>query len=865
MTLIPTMACTAQTTMRTASTSVPGMQLKPLIAVIAGLLAYNAQNANAASANAVPTAVTASSSKVAPDASFDLDMLKSRGMDVKVADFFRKAPRFTPGKRRVYLLVNGSERGSVEATFDAQGQLCFNTALLDQANLMVPASRFKLVVDKAVSATDCYDFVAAFPQTEIELRPGREEVSLVVSTDALRPLSDDYGVYQTGGTGGLFNYEVLGQNTQFSGGESRYYATNTEIGFNAGDWILRSRQSLTMQNDTRNFQSLYTYAQKTFVPIKSTLQAGQINIRNSVFPGSAITGLQVVPDAGLQGKDLGGATVEGIAQSQARVEVRQAGALIHTSLVPAGPFKLANVQVLNGFTDLDVRVIEANGQQRSFTIPAASLGNVSMSAPGYSMAVGKVRTFQDDEMDSPMVVTGSGGWLLSPSNKLSSGLMASSNDYQAMAWTLDSSLTPTSSVSFRNTVSRSGDEKITGTQASVSLSTSLSKNVTAGVNLTRQTQGFRDLLDTTRVQTDGYTDGLAKQQYGASLGWSNETLGSFSAGYSTSTSFGGQQTQGVNAAWSKNFKRATVSLNLERSLGETSYDNDYLNLGGSSTSSNINNGTAMYLSVSVPLGNNRSVRSYANKRNGNTRFGVTMDDSSNDLATYTINSERDTLNKEQDFSGNVNMLPRYTQVNVGYAQNGSDSTSYTGQVRGGVAVHDQGVTFSPYQLADTFGVAKVGKVSGVKLNTPSGPVWTDKQGNAVIPQLNAYQNTRVEVETKSLPRNVDIKNGFKSVSAGRGAVSKLDFPVEVSRRALLQITDANGQLAAKGNSVLDSKGDFVTAVVEDGNVFLSNGQLNESLSISLGGGKSCAIHYQLPDVADLKVYFETASAICTPN
>ncbi|MDR6165558.1 fimbrial biogenesis usher protein [Pseudomonas fluorescens] len=861
MTLIPTKVYAAREKMRTVSTSIPVPQLKPLILLIAGLLAWESQDATAANVGTAPT----DNSKLTGvnDALFDVDMLKSRGLDSKVADFFSKAPRFSPGTRRVGLRVNGNERGTVDATFNGDGQLCFNAALMDQANLILPDGRYELVGDKGGSDNACFDFVAAFPQTEIELRPAREEISLVVSTDALRPLSEDLGTYHSGGTAGLINYEVLGQNSQFSDGTNRFYTANTELGFNAGDWLVRSRQSLTVQNETRNFQSLYTYAQKTFVPYKSTLQAGQINIRNSVFPGAAITGLQVTPDAGLEGKDLGGATVEGIAQSQARVEVRQAGALIHTSLVPAGPFKLPNVQVLNGFTDLDVRVIEADGQQRSYTIPAASLANVSMSAPGYSMAAGKVRTFESDQMDSPLVVTGSGGWLLSPTSKLSSGLMISSNDYQAIAWTLDSSLTPSTSVSFRNTASRSGEEKVVGTQASVSLNTSLAKNVSAGVNATTQTRGFRDLLDTTQVPADGYISGLSQNQYGFSLGWSDDLFGSVTASYSASTSFGGHQTRSVSAAWNKNFKHANVSINVERSLGETGYDDDYLNRGRTRSINNANGDTAVYVTVSVPLGKSRGVRSYANKRNGNTRFGVTLNDYSNDVATYSINAERDTLNRKQDLSGNVNMIPRYTQVNLGYAKSGSESTSYTGQIRGGVAVHENGLTFSPYQLADTFGVAKVGDVSGVKINTPSGPVWTDRWGNAVIPQVNAYQNTQIELETKSLPRNVDIQNGFKAVTAGRGSVSKLDFPVVVSRRALLQVTDDNGHLLGKGNSVLDSKGNFVTTVVEDGKVFLTNGQLSEPLSISLGDGKSCAIHYQLPVEPDLKVYFENTSATCT--
>lgn len=826
-----------------------------MLVIITGLIAFTAQESKAASAGRAAL-------KDAPSlASFDLGMLKSRGLDPKVAEFFSQAPRFSEGRRRVGLQVNGSPRGNVDAQFDTEGALCFDQALLDQANLRIPGDEYWLDKRQSPADTKCYDFVAAYPQTEVQLRPNREEVALLVSSDALRPVGEDLGIYQGGGTAGLFNYEVLGQNNQFSGGQSSYYGTNTELGFNAGDWIVRSRQSYSMQNEASNFQSLYTYAQKTFVPLKSTLQAGQINISNSVFQGAAITGVQVIPEAALQGRGLGGATVEGIAQSSARVEVRQAGALIHTSLVPAGPFSLPNVQLLNGRTDLEVRVIEADGSERSFTIPAASLAQVSLSEPGYSVAAGKVRTFDTRDMQSPMVVTGTGGWLLNPTNKLSTGLMLSDNDYRGAAWTLDTSLTPNTWMSVQNTFSNAGEEGKSGTQASISLSTSLTQKISAGVNVTRQTEGYRELLDTTREQTPGYTDGLNRQQFGVSLGWSDDVMGGLVTSYSAGTTFDGRSNRHLNASWVKTFNHATVSLNVERSLGGIR-DEDELFRGRRSSS---DDGNAMFLTVSVPLGGKRNVRAYANKRNGNTRFGTTYEDNSNDFASYRLSAERNTERKEQDFSGNLNLIPRYAQVNLGYARNGTDSTSYSGQLRGGMAVHENGVTLSPYALTDTFGVAKVGDVGGVKLSTPSGPVWTDPWGNAVIPQLNAYQNTRVEIETKSLPRNVDINNGFKAVSAGRGSVQKLDFSVVKSRRALLRVTDAAGNPMSKGLAVLDAKGNFVTTVVDDGKVFLSNGQLTEALNIHTSENSSCVIHFSLPEQADLNVYFETANATCAAS
>ena len=54
-------------------------------------------------------------------------------------------------------------------------------------------------------------------------------------------------------------------------------------------------------------------------------------------------------------------------------------------------------------------------------------------------------------------------------------------------------------------------------------------------------------------------------------------------------------------------------------------------------------------------------------------------------------------------------------------------------VQGSVVGAGGAVAFSPYEVGDTFGIAKVGDLGGVEIQTPSGPVWTDAWGNAVIP------------------------------------------------------------------------------------------------------------------------------------
>lgn len=153
-------------------------------------------------------------------------------------------------------------------------------------------------------------------------------------------------------------------------------------------------------------------------------------------------------------------------------------------------------------------------------------------------------------------------------------------------------------------------------------------------------------------------------------------------------------------------------------------------------------------------------------------------------------------------------------------------------------------------------------MSGIKLSTPSGPVWTDWQGQAVVPQVAAYGRSPVEVQTRSLPRNADINNGLAVISAGRGAVDRVEFGVGLTRRMLLTVSDDHGNPMPVGASVTTTTGEFITLVQDASQVFLPNVLDQGALWITTSQGKRCELRYQLPAKADPTVYFETAPAPC---
>ncbi|SEB04404.1 fimbrial biogenesis usher protein [Paraburkholderia sartisoli] len=824
----------------------PTLKLAPIaVAVTLMMLGVATNNTFAAEANN-------EAATVETNAGFDMEMLKSRGIDPKVAEYFKDAPRYRPGISNVTLLVNGSKKGTVAARFDEQGNLCFDSKFMARAGLQlkkdaVPAKAAK--ADEAEGTADtvsaCEDFMAAWPEAIVKPYPNTATVELIVPTDALRPEALADTNYTTGGTAALLNYDLLAIGNQGSGSSSQYFSGATELGFNAGDWIVRNRSMYTNDGKRSQFEHLYAYAQRTFTDYKSVFQTGEINVSNSIFSGMSIDGAQWVPEAALTHTTNAAAQVTGIAQSTARVEVRQAAALIYSTVVPPGPFSLSNLPLLNGTNDLEVTVIEADGSSRKFIVPAASLSAGSLGiAPGYSAAVGRLRDLGDNATSKPWMATGTGTWSIGKSSSVTAGVLGAT-EYQSIGFGGQTTIFDRTAISAQSTWSNATREGLRGGQATASISTPITQSLSLNASASLQTPGYRTLTDTTQDTTQNWNDNHYRSQYTASAAWLHPWLGGFTAGYTRSDLFNGQTTQRVTGSWGRTFKYATVNLNIEHSLG-----------GGVSG----NSGNSVYLTATIPFGK-RSVKTYVNSTDGNARVGATYSEVVSDELNYSLNAELQPNNGTASSSANASITPHYTQMNVGVSQNGTNSTSYNAELRGGVVAHKHGVTFSPYPVADTFGIAKTSDVAGVKISTPQGPVWTDFWGQAVIPSEAAYSTSRIEVSGKTLPRNVDIGNGFAQVNPGRGSVNYVNFDIVKVRRILLRAIDKRGQVLPKNASVLDKDDNYLTTVLDDGNIFL-NGNEGENLKVVDLDGNRCSLEYKLAEKPDLKSYFENAEAVC---
>ena len=786
-----------------------------------------------------PTVASADESQAVD---FDRETLKALGMDPAISKYFEKEARFAPGEVPLALKVNGTSKGAFIARFSEKGELCFDEGLLKQAALKIPSD---------INDTPCYDFRKTWPNTIIKQHPEKEELEIIVPTDALDSQADDLGDYVTGGAAGMLNYSLFTTLNQFADSQSDYSQATIDGGFNILDWMVRSHQMLSYNDGRYSTTSSSTWIQHTFVGLGSTMKAGEVSLNNSLLDGASIYGVSFSPDSALSPNDAG-VQVSGIANSsQARVEIRQGNKLIASNLVPQGPFTLTDLQLLDRSSDLSVTVVESDGSQQRFIVPATQYNRGSGTPTGIHVAFGRV---DDDYKKKPWVGSVSMGTRLTHNLNLSGGLIGA-RDYQNAAINVDWLLTRLSTTT-QLAVSNDREYTLQGQKASVSANYALTPNISLRASAAHATRDYRTLSDT----LDNDFVAQNKNEYSAGISLATEAIGSLGLSYYQTDSYQrDNDTRYLALSWSKAFRRAMLSVSWQHQLGtngQLHYDS-----GNGKNNTAGNDKDLVYVNLSIPLGE-KSANLYSRHDSNNTHFGATMNANVSDELNYSVGAERGTKDNVNAVNGGINANLHYTQLNLNASADNDRNRTYSASMQGGIVAHGNGVTFSPWQINDTFAVARLdSNISGVRIETPQGPVWTDRWGQAIIPALPPYRNALVQIDTETLPRNVDVSNGSKRMKQGRGAVGNVNFKLLEQRRALLYVTLPDGSKLPRGIAIEDTDGKYITTVVEDGIVFINNILPRQILAARLENGV-CRIETSLPENSDPNTFYDTAEGVC---
>ncbi|WP_283147473.1 fimbria/pilus outer membrane usher protein [Silvimonas soli] len=777
---------------------------------------------------------------------------------------FNKGNVALPGDYRAALYVNQMWIGVVEVPLrelqkgSGNVQPCFSRDLLERMgvdlNRLSPIAQAKLQAQAGASCLVLPDLVdgafATFDNGEQRLDASVPQAFL--NRSARGYVDPQY--WDDGIPAATLQYNA---NVFHSAGDNNASSTQSYLGLNAGlnagPWRLRYNGNVTHNTggDT-HYQSIQSYAQRGFADIKSQLTVGDSFTDGSVFDSFGVRGIQLASDDRMYPESQRGyaPTVRGIANSNAKVQIRQNGNIIYETTVAAGPFEINDLYPTGYGGNLDVIVTEADGSQHVSSVPYAS--PVNALRPGitrYSASVGQYRNtsirstpfvFETNAQHGfSNLFTGYGGTIVAEDYVSAALGVALNTEYGAFGLDITQA-----SASFRNQPDHNGQSVRLAysrlfSPTNTNLTLAAYRYSTSGFLSYTDAMTLRDLDDR---NLGNFMAGIQKGRLQLTLNQSLEKWGSvYLSGYTQDYWNKSNRDTQFQAGYNVSVGRVGVGVSAAREFDVSTarWNNRYM------------------LNLSLPLGNGAYAPSSNTTYTHDTRDGSNQlqENISGALGTdrefnYGINASRTSggmADSSNTFGGNVGYLSPVAQLRAS-ASRSNGYTQTSAGMSGGIVAWQGGVAVTP-NTGDTMAIIDAKDAAGARVATAPG-VRVDPWGHALVSNLTPFSMNNVELDPKGLPMGVQLKTTEMHVAPTAGAVVKLKFDtVNAGKALIIRTKRANGEALPFGAEVLDSAGNNVGSVAQGGRIMtygLKQDQGELTVKWGEGKGNSCSLGYSIP-------------------
>ena len=878
--------------------------------------------ASGADASASPVAAGgADASASGGYADFDRNLLSGAGQNTTDLSRFEHGNPILPGSYNTDIYLNNVWVGRGDVRFvapsaNASAIPCVDGKLFDVLGLH-PAKLSDAVTAQLKDPTACVnigsviqDAAMAFDMTELRL-----DVSVPQAYMNQMPrgyVSPEY--WDAGVPAAVLNYNFNSYRSSNNGQAQTTSYLGLNSGLNLGPWHFREEATVNWQSATsssrarRQWQNINTYVQRDLASLRALLTIGDSYTDGAVFDSYGIRGVQLGTDDRMLPQSLQGYApiVRGVANTNAKITVRQNGVQIYQTTVAPGPFTINDLYPTGYGGNLDVTVTEADGRVSTFSVPYASVAQ--LLRPGitrFDIAAGELRAATISNKPAVVQATVQHGFnnLLTGytgivgSQGYAAALIGAAIDtrYGALAMDITQAraripgYSTQSGQSMRVTYSKI----IPSTQTT--LSVAAYRYSTGGfLSLTQAAQarqyaleGIRafDYVPASNIPT---IDGVPEKSVLTPAQLAALNGSAFTANPIISAT--GVQRQ-----------RSNFTLSLSQRLGQNGgsiYANvaasDYWNANGTSTQFQVgynnhfhrlNFGISATRSVN-PLGR------YSNEYFLN--FSLPLGESTH-APTFMLNLTHDQIGGSQDQaivngalgsdnqfdysatgthssngggnSGSLNVGYRspYAILNASYGGGSNYSQASVG-ASGVIVAHPGGVTFGQ-PTGDTIGIVYVPGAAGAQLQSAPG-ARVDHFGYAVVPYLTPYNLNTVQIDPKGLPLDVQLDATSAQVAPYEGAVVMLKFKTENGRALIVHATLMDGEALPFGAEVFNEKGTSLGVVGQGGQILVRGVNQSGQLTVRWddnGATQSCSFTYQLaPRSKGKKVKtYEEIQATCT--
>lgn len=747
-----------------------------------------------------------------------------------------------PGKYRADVALNGDlvNRQDIQIAAQADGRnphVCIDTKMLELIGVEISKLVPPLTPEQQTSGA-CLNLSELIEGAAALFDPSSQRLDLSIPQASLRRSARGYvspELWDQGVTAGTLGYNFnANRNTTDVGGNSDSAYLGLNAGLNVGAWRLRHNGSASWQQETgQDYQTLNTYAQRDITTLKSQLTLGESNTNGEIFDTLAFTGVQLGSDDRMEPQSLRGyaPVVRGIANTNARVVIRQNGNLLYETTVAPGAFVIDDLYSTGYGGDLEVTVNEADGSQHSFIVPFASVAQ--LLRPGttrFNITAGETRNNYIEEQARVVQGTVQHGL----SNSLTAyGGSQSSDDYMAVAAGLAFG-SPIGALAIDLTKARTDLQS--GAQNGQSLRMSYNKNfLSTGSDFSLaayrfSSSGFLDfntavqLLDAEKNNPDANYLGRAKNRLSLTA---NQSLGKYGqlafSGYTQDYwNLPGRDTQ-FQMGYNQQFGQMSFGVNATRNrMGITDDIQDSLLFTASMPLDFA--GGPNYPQVSARIGrdnngdyNEQASLSGTAGENREYNYGVTA---GHDGAS---NSNNTILNGQ--YTGSKAMIG-------GSLSQGSGYRSASLNMSGSVVAHEDGITATPY-TGETMAVVGAEGAAGAKVVGYPG-LELDGNGYAVVPSLRPYELNEVAIDPVGSSIDVELEETSRQVAPRAGAVVLLKYASRSGQSLLIRAKLADGSPLPFGATVSDPEGNPLGMVGQGGQLYARVKDGTERLLISWG-------------------------------
>ncbi|WP_081375807.1 fimbria/pilus outer membrane usher protein [Serratia fonticola] len=786
-----------------------------------------------------------------------------------------------PGTYRVDIYLNKERQSTSDVEFkaskDKEGKESLQPCLSVE-QLQAMGVRTELFTNISDVENQCAN-LGAIPQASAEFRFSAQQLLLSVPQAAMSQKARGYvpeEQWDNGISAFLLNYSLKGATASTNNANSSSQFANLRPGINIGPWRLRNYTTWQRDNSGQDkWNTVYSYAQRDVIALKSRLILGDSTSPSDVFDSVPFRGAQMASDDDMIPDSLKGyaPVVRGVARTNAQVVIRQNGYVIYQSFVAPGAFEINDMYPTGSSGDLFVTIKEADGSEQQLVIPFASLPVLQREGYfKYTLTGGQYRSYDSKVAQTPFSqLTGIYGL---PHGLTAYGGVQFANNYQSVAIGLGKNLGRFGALSTDITHTRSTQQDQPD-ESGQSLRIRYSKNIVqTGTNLAiagyrYSTDGYyslQEVMDTYRnegVQSQmerrrnrsevTLSQNLWEGAGALSLSWVSEdywnnkrTMRSIGTGYNNSWN-------GINYGFSYNYNEDSVASGNNRGNSGRTYERDQV----------------FSFNVSVPLnrwmGNSYATYSMSTSQKNATTNTVGLSGTALTNNNLNWSMQQGHVNQGGGSTTNLNADYRgtYGQINAGYAyEPNSQRLSYG--LQGGIVAHEDGVTFGQ-QLGETAVLVKAQGAAGVSVGNQAG-VKTDGRGYAIVPYGTPYRKNQVQLNTETLPYEVDIVQNTQSVVPTRGALVRATFEANVGQRAMMTVLRKDGTPVPFGATVTNQaqKTEQGFIVGDNGQVYLTGLAERGVVNVQWGNGteQKCQVSYSLTKKAQNTMNVPELSGQC---